>query len=189
MNAVFNDFFFRFVMVMTFSFSLFLFGNLTERGAMQLVFRTPTLTSTRTPTGVVRGCFSLFVIVRKPLKNLRFWLSLIQENIPIFSSSPVATTMRTLVNQGFFLYAHTQIPKPHPNDTQLSRFRGQVADEGLHPVGAFATHGRRHVSVAIQGECRGVMPHVFLQGFDVIPRHDAVHRKGVTQVVEGAHAS
>ena len=38
---------------------------------MQLVFRTPTLTPTRTPTGVVRGCFSLFVIVRKPLKNLR----------------------------------------------------------------------------------------------------------------------
>ena len=60
---------------------------------MQLVFRTPTLTPTRTPTGVVRGCFSLFVIVRKPLKNLRFWLSLIQENIPIFSSSPVATTI------------------------------------------------------------------------------------------------
>ena len=86
---------------------------------------------------------------------------------------------RTLVNQGFFLFAHTQIPKPHPNDTQLSRFRGQVADEGLHPVGAFATHGRRHVSVAIQRECRGVMPHVFLQSFDVIPCHDAVHGKRV----------
>ena len=97
----------------------------------------------------------------------------------VTGSSPVATTMRTLVNQGFFLFAHTQIPKPHPNDTQLSRFRGQVADEGLHPVGAFATHGRRHMPVAIQRECRGVMPHVFLQGFDVIPRHDAVHGKRV----------
>jgi len=77
---------------MTSSFSLILFDNPTERGAIQLAFRTPTLTPTRTPTGVVRGCFSLFVIVRKPLKNLRFWLPLIQENRPIFSSSPVATT-------------------------------------------------------------------------------------------------
>ena len=95
------------------------------------------------------------------------------------NSSPVATTTRTLVNQGFFHFVRTQIPKPHPNDTQLSRFRGQIADEGLHPVGAFATHGRRHMSVAIQRERRGVMPHIFLQGFDVIPRHDAVHGKGV----------
>jgi hypothetical protein len=47
--------FFRFVMVMTSSFSLFLFDNLTERGAMQLAFRTPTLTPTRTPTGVIRA--------------------------------------------------------------------------------------------------------------------------------------
>jgi hypothetical protein len=78
--------FFRFVMVMTSSFSLDLFDNLTERGAMQLAFRTPTLTPTRTPTGVVRGCFSLFAIIRKPLKNLRFWILLIQENRPIFSS-------------------------------------------------------------------------------------------------------
>ena len=78
----------RFFIVMTSSFSLILFDNPTERGAIQLAFRTPTLT----PTGVVRGCFSLFVIVRKPLKNLRFWLSLIQENSPNFSSSPVATT-------------------------------------------------------------------------------------------------
>ena len=29
--------------------------NLTERGAMQLAFRTPTLTPTRTPTGVIRA--------------------------------------------------------------------------------------------------------------------------------------
>ena len=101
----------------------------------------------------------------------------------VTGSSPVATTTRTLVNQGFFLFAHTQIPKPHPNDTQLSRFRGQVADEGLHPVGAFATHGRRHVSVAIQRECRGVMPHVFLQSFDVIPCPKAVHREGMAQIV------
>ena len=84
--------FFRFVMVMISSFRSYLFDNLTERGAMQLAFRTPTLTPTRTPTWVIRGCFSLFVIVRKPLKNLRFWLPLIQENRPIFTSSPVATT-------------------------------------------------------------------------------------------------
>lgn len=73
---------------------------------MQLVFRTPTLTPTRTPTGVVRGCFSLFVIVRNPLKNLRFWLPLIQKNRPIFSSSPVATTMarKPLKIKGFRVF-------------------------------------------------------------------------------------
>ena len=119
----------------------------------------------------------------KKLVNLDTWVEHIVHIDGVTGSSPVATTTRTLVNQGFFLFSHTQIPKPHPNDTQLSRFRGQIADEGLHPVGAFATHGRRHMSVAIQGERRGVMTHVFLQGFDVIPRHDAVHGKGVTQVV------
>ena len=92
--------------------------------------------------------------------------------------------MRTLVNQGFFHFVRTQIPKPDPNGTQSSRFRGQTADEGLHPVGAFAAHGRRHVTVAVQGERRGVMPHVFLQGFDVIPRHDAVHSERVPYSLE-----
>ena len=106
--------FFRFVMVMTSSFSLFLFDNLTERGAKQLVFRTPTLTPTRTPTGVIRSCFSLFVIVRKPLKNLRFWILLIQENRPIFSSSPVATTPKPLIYQGFSLFDHSFDPHLTP---------------------------------------------------------------------------
>ena len=78
---------------------------------MQLVFRTPT----RTPTGVIRGCFSLFAIIIKPLKNLRFWLPLIQENRPIFSSSPVATTTKTLDFQGFFHFHQGQIPQPYPN--------------------------------------------------------------------------
>ena len=92
----------------------------------------------------------------------------------VTGSSPVATTSRTLVNQGFFHFVRPQILKPDPNDTQSSRFRGQIADEGLHPVGALAAHGRRHVSVAVQGERCGVMPHVFLQGLDIIPRHDAL---------------
>ena len=94
----------------------------------------------------------------------------------VTGSSPVATTPRTLVNQGFFLYARTQIPNPYPN----LRSSGQIANEGLYPVGAFTTHGRRHMSVAIQSECRGVMPHIFLQGFDVITCHDAVNRERVT---------
>ena len=58
---------------------------------MQLVIRTPTLTPTRTPTGVFQGCFTLFMIVKKPLKNLHFWLSLIERNRPFFTSSPVVT--------------------------------------------------------------------------------------------------
>ena len=97
----------------------------------------------------------------------------------VTGSSPVATTTRTLVNQGFFHFVRPKIPKPDPNDTQSSRLSGQIADEGLHPVGALAAHGRRHVSVAVQGERCGIVPHVFLQGLDIIPRHDAVHRERV----------
>ena len=97
----------------------------------------------------------------------------------VTGSSPVATTTRTLVNQGFFHFVRTKIPKPDPNDTQSSRLRGQIANKGLHPVGALAAHGRRHVSVAVQGERRGIVPHVFLQRFDVVPRHDTVHGEGV----------
>ena len=139
---------------MTSSFSLFLFDNQTERGAMQLVFRTPTLTPTRTPTGVVRGCFSLFVIVRKPLKNLRFWLPLIQENRPIFSSSPVATTTnpwKHYVFEGFSFSSQAAMfilecqnernpsRRSHrnsrwfPNDTFFSPARRGVQNPGCSP--------------------------------------------------------
>jgi len=39
------------------------------------------------------------------------------------------------------------------------------------------------VTVAIQGERRGIVPHVFLQGLDVVPCPKAVHREGVAQIV------
>ena len=55
------------------------------------------------------------------------------------------------------IFLCAEIPKPYPNDTQSSH----VFNEGLHPVCRFAAHGVRHVTVAIQRECRGIMPHVF----------------------------
>ena len=73
------------------------------------------------------------------------------------------------------IFLCAEIPKPYPNDTQSSH----VFNEGLHPVCRFAAHGVRHVTVAIQGERRGIVPHVFLQGLDVVPCPKAVHREGV----------
>ena len=63
---------------------------------MQLDRRTLIHTPTRTPTSILQGCFSLLGIVIKPLKNLRISFSLIVRDIPFFSSSPVATTPKTL---------------------------------------------------------------------------------------------
>ena len=90
-------------------------------------------------------------------------------------SSPVSRTTETLDLQGFPIFLCAEIPKPYPNDTQSSH----VFNEGLHPVCRFAAHGVRHVTVAIQRERCGIMPHVFLQSLDVISRHDAVHREGM----------
>ena len=90
-------------------------------------------------------------------------------------SSPVSRTTETLDLQGFPIFLCAEIPKPYPNDTQSSH----VFNEGLHPVCRFAAHGVRHVTVAIQGERRGIVPHVFLQGLDVVPCPKAVHREGV----------
>ena len=39
------------------------------------------------------------------------------------------------------------------------------------------------MTIAIQSERGRVVPHIFLQGFDVISCPDAVHRKGMAQVV------
>ena len=66
-----------------------------------------------------------------------------------------------------------EIPKPYPNDTQSSH----VIYEGLHPVCRLPAHGVRHVAVAVQGEGCRVVPHVFLQGFDVVPRPDGIDRE------------
>ena len=39
------------------------------------------------------------------------------------------------------------------------------------------------MTVFIQGERRGVMPHIILQGFDIIAGLDAVHGKGVPEIM------
>ena len=98
---------------------------------------------------------------------------------PSPTSSPVSRTTEILDLQGFPIFLCAEIPKPYPNDTQSSH----VFNEGLHPVCRFAAHGVRHVTVAIQRERRGIVSHVFLQGFDVIPCPKAVHREGMAQIV------
>ena len=95
------------------------------------------------------------------------------------SSSPVSRTTETLDLQGFPIFLCAEIPKPYPNDTQSSH----VFNEGLHPVCRFAAHGVRHMTVAIQGERRGIVAHVFLQGLDVVPCPKAVHCEGMAQIV------
>ena len=79
----------------------------------------------------------------------------------VTGSSPVATTPRTLVNQGFFHFFQGQIPQPYPN-------RSECFIECLHPVGAVPAHGFGHVGVFIQRERRGEMPHVLLHRFHII---------------------
>ena len=116
MNAVFNDFFFQICHGDDLLFQLILFDNPTERGAMQLVFRTPT----RTPTGVVRGCFSLFVIVRKPLKTLRFRGFSFSPETAMFilesrkltkSITPVTSNVIRFPNDGFLSPARKGVQK------------------------------------------------------------------------------
>ena len=68
-----------------------------------------------------------------------------------------------------------EIPKPYPNITQWSH----VFYEGLQPVCRLPAHGLGHMAVAVQGEGCRVVPHVFLQSFDIVPRPEAVHREGV----------
>ena len=76
-------------------------------------------------------------------------------------SSPVSRTTKPLRNQGFLLFWNP----PYANRTPTVL---EGLDERLHPICAFSFHRFGHMSVPIQRESGGEVPHVLLEGFHIV---------------------
>ena len=53
-------------------------------------------------------------------------------------------------------------------------------DQLLHPAGTGFTHLIHDVAVLVQGERRGIVAHVLLQGLDIVAGLDAVYSERVS---------
>ena len=59
-----------------------------------------------------------------------------------------------------------------------------TVDKLLHALGTCLAHLVHNVAVLVQGERRGVVAHVLLEGLDIVAGFDAVHGEGVAEIMD-----
>jgi hypothetical protein len=64
------------------------------------------------------------------------------------------------------------------------RLHAHTVDQFLHPFRAGFTHFVNNVAVFIQRESCGIVPHVLLQGLDIIAGFNAVYSECMTKIMD-----